>query len=182
MFLFVFQESFASSSFWDSTRFRARESFEILNLKSNGVEQEYKGFSNTINFHYEKPFDYSLGLAFGSIFSSFKTDTISQLPALGDKIEIYFVGFEAKYFFYGSERRGFFVRPGLYYQQLNSEGPENNRTGTSFLTGLGYEILITDSVSLAPELAYKMGSSGDYSWVGQSIALGVHFYNFNGPF
>ena len=162
----------------DFIKFRARESFENLEFEYQGQKQSYRGFSNTINLFYEKPFQYSLGLAFGSIFSSLQAKNNQPLQNLGEKVSFYFVGLESKLFFLHSGKRGFFFRPGIYLQILKSGGPSGDDKASAILGGLGYEFLVYKNISLAPEVAYKRGTAGDFNFAGITYSLGVHFYSF----
>lgn len=166
------------SNFWSEGdyKFRARESYEWLQFKTGSQTQQYQGLTNTINFFYEKPFDYSYGLAFGSLFSGLNSP--QALPGLSENLEIYFIGLEGKLFFLGSQRQGFFTRPGLFFHQVQNEGPRGDLNGLSLLTSIGYEFLIYQDVALAPELAFKSGESGPYTWQGLTLSLGLHFYEF----
>ncbi len=155
-------------------RMRARETYNWLKFEGQGEEEVYRGLSNTFNLFYEKPFNYSYGLAFGSLLSSLSAST--TLTGLSKDIFIYFIGFETKVFFLNLGGHGFFARPGVFYHQIQNEGARGNLDGVSLLTGVGYEFLITKSVSLAPELSLRSGESGPFSWQGLTFSLGVHFY------
>lgn len=162
----------------DSIKFRARESYETLKFEYDGQTQTYRGFTNTINLFYEKPLQYSFGFAFGSIFSGLKAKDNQSLTNLGNEVEFLFAGLESKLFFLNTENRGFFFRPGFYLQSLKSRGPSGDIKSSALLGGLGYEFLVYENISLAPEFAYKSGSAGDFNFSGYTLSLGVHFYSF----
>lgn len=136
----------AEATFLDSLRFRARESYETLDIKSGNLSDRYAGFTNTINLFYEKPFKHSYGLAFGSLFSGLNSSTSTL--ALDTSIEFYFLGLEAKVFLSAFKTQGLFIRPGAYLQQLHNDGVDSKINSTSASAGIGYEFLITDRKSV----------------------------------
>jgi hypothetical protein len=178
-FLLIFSfTSLGKTNFWTegNYKFRARESYEWLQFKSDSQKEAFQGLSNTINFFYEKPFDYSYGLAAGSLFSGLSSE--NGLPGLSRDIDIFFIGFEGKLFFFGGSRQGLFTRPGLFFHQIQNDGARGNIDGVSLLTSLGYEFFVYKDIALAPEIAFKSGESGPYSWQGLTLSLGLHFYQF----
>lgn len=155
---------------------RARESFEWFDIESSSQDVAYQGLTNTFNLFYEKPMEYSIGLAGGSIFSGLST-TDTPLPGFSDEIKTTFIGLEAKYF-PTKALRGFFVRPGLYWKTLNSKGVVGKVDGFMGGVGLGYEIPIWEQIHLVPETGTQFGDLGAYPVNIKSVSLALHFYNF----
>jgi hypothetical protein len=78
-------------------KFRAREHYEVHKININGASSTYKGFSNSLNIWYEKPYDFSYGLVISPIApSKFKSTDLN--PVAGKKIFVLNLGVEAKYF------------------------------------------------------------------------------------
>ncbi|MCJ8276607.1 MAG: hypothetical protein MJK18_07180, partial [Bdellovibrionales bacterium] len=75
LFIFVSLISLFTIESWAGEwKFRAREHYEIHDISVGNQEFTYKGFSNTLNFWYEDPFNYSLGLAAGPLLGSSRID------------------------------------------------------------------------------------------------------------
>ena len=47
-----------------SFKLRIREQYEVNTIKFNGMNYKYNGFSNTLNFWYEDPYNISVGLSY----------------------------------------------------------------------------------------------------------------------
>ena len=84
----------------DGWRFRAREHFEMHHIKAKGQSFDYTGTSNTINFWYEKPHEYAIGLAGGPVLGNADSDDSPSPSSLGKEVKLITLGIEAKYFFY----------------------------------------------------------------------------------
>ena len=155
-------------------KFRAREHYEIHNISVGTQNLDYSGFSNTINFWYEKPFDYSLGIALGPLFISSKISDSSSNILLGNSLKLYSVNVEYKRFLV----KGLFVRPALGWSILDSNGNIESSSGINLYAGAGYEFLI-HKVGLAFELAVRQSYlSNDIRVSSFTPSIGIHFYNF----
>lgn len=167
----------ASALDWEKIRVRAREHFESHSYKlgRTGQRETYKGLTNTINIWYERPFEYSLGLALGPVIGGARSDGPSDAgPAFGDKIELAVAGVEAKYFPVAG-LKGFF-RGGLSWNSLQTNGTFGRINGYGYYGGLGWEIPV-GMVSIAPEVAFRRvhlakGVTGDIF----TPSIGLHFY------
>ncbi len=155
-------------------RFRAREHYDQHSLTYNNENVKYQGFSNTINFWYEKPFDLSVGLAGGSLFGSARTDETAP-NGIGETIQLYFLGVEAKYFPLDNPKP-LFVRAGLYWSLLDSKAALTSQNGASFYAGAGWEFLAWSEVGIAPELGLRLWRLQGIEITTFNISLGVHFY------
>jgi len=158
----------------ENFKFRARETFELQDVSFEGQSLKYSGLSNTINFWYEKPFDLSYGLAGGSILSAFKTKD-RPTNGLGETLNVFFLGLEAKTFFIPSAK-GLFGRVGAYWNMVDTNGVQGDKAGVAGYLGAGWEFMIGKSFSLAPELGYKRGDMQGFVYDSYSISVGVHFY------
>jgi hypothetical protein len=162
-------------SFPEDIRVRAREHFEAHRYKADGLggDFEFRGLTNTINLWYEKPFHYSVGLAFGPVIGSAKAKDAST--EFGETVKLWVAGVEAKYFPYSAEHL-WFIRLGLSWHRLETDGRFNSVDGWGSYLGLGREFPI-GMVSIAPEVAFRKvflerGVEGDVV----TPSIGFHFY------
>lgn len=176
--LILSQVTISDAGFWSNVRMRARESFQDLQFERQGQKENYRGFTNTFNLWYEKPFQHSVGLAGGSVLGSLKRQGEQNLIGFGKSVQIDFVGAEWKAFVYSTNKQGVYLRSGLYWQNLKTKGTASDQPGSGYLFGAGYEFLVYKSMSLSPEVAFRAGETKNYRWTGYSISLGVHFYKF----
>lgn len=156
-----------------SWKFRAREHFDWHSISYQGVSNQFSGFSNTINFWHEVPFNYSLGLAFNPLLGSARSNSDSGLMSLGSRVVIYNLNCEFKFF--PIENKNFFSRFGMGASLFSSQ-IVNEIYGGNIYAGVGYELKIW-RVYVAPELAFRYmrgESSMHISTITPSV--GVHFY------
>ena len=152
-------------------KFRAREHYEIHNITAGGQDYKFRGLSNTINAWFEKPYDFSIGLAFSPVLAGIKAD---ETYAIGEKLTLYNVGIEAKYFpkllsdyLYG--------RGGVGYSHLENSGL-GKQDGYNVYFGLGYEIPFK-SFGIALEAAIRQVElNNDISDQIFTPSVGLHFY------
>lgn len=160
---------------WKDIRFRAREHFEVQEFKMGSVRETYKGATNTLNVWYERPFNFSVGLAAGPILGASRANDSDFQPQMGDKVILRWQGLEGKYFPWGESLK-VFVRGGVYAHQLTTNGDLGRLTGWGSLAGVGIEIPI-GVVSIAPEFSVRQISLSDnVSAFILSPAIGFHFY------
>jgi len=152
---------------------RAREHYEILKIKTNTSEDEYKGFNNTINVWWEEPYHYSFGLSFSPVISTLKEKDPNS--TFGRKIQTINAGLELKYF-PKILLRNLYLRPGLTYTILRPDNAISNRNGYSAYLGLGYEFKF-NRFGLAIEAAYRHSELDTDTQI-QTItpSVGFHFY------
>ncbi len=161
-----------SELFAGEVKFRAREHYEVITIKDNDNSEKYKGFSNTVNIWWEKPYDISFGLSFSPIFSSLKGEEDS---IYGEKVKIINAGLELKYF-YKQLLKYMYFRPGLSYTILKPDTSLKNRTGMSGYLGIGYEYPFK-KFGLAFELAYRYSDlEHDTRIEAFTPSVGLHFY------
>lgn len=168
---------FAHSFSWDSIRVRAREHFEIHKYKlgETGQTETYKGLTNTINIWYERPFEYSVGLALGPVIGGARSDGPSEAgPRFGGDIQLAVAGLEAKYFPV-SGLKGF-LRGGLSWNSLRTNGTYERLNGYGYYGGVGWEIPIK-WVAIAPEIAFRrVHLAQDVTGDIFTPSIGLHFY------
>ncbi len=151
---------------------RAREHFEIHTIDVSGTEVEYKGFSNTLNFWWEKPYDISYGFSFSPVISNLEAQ---GQELLGEDITYWNIGFELKYHFLKSHK-SFFVRPGIGYSLLKPGNSIEDASGYFLYAGIGYEIPFKN-FGLALELAVRHSKlSDDITVKSFTPSIGFHFY------
>ena len=152
-------------------KFRAREHFEIHNIKYMDQEETYRGLTNTINAWYEVPFDYSFGLAFGPILGSASNED-APIPELGEKIKLIHIGLEYKHFVW----QQFFGRIGLGWTQIRSDQALSHLNGHHRYLGVGYEFKV-GKFGIALEGAYRWSIlPQDLTVNSISPSIGFHFY------
>ena len=131
-------------------KFRAREHYEWHKIQYGSQTLDYQGLSNTINYWYEVPYEYSIGLALSPLISRIQTDEKSS--PYGEEITLYNLGIEAKYFpKYLFDQ--LYTRGGIGYSLFNPD-IKATLTGINFYMGLGYEIPF-ERFGLALEIAYR---------------------------
>ncbi len=154
-------------------KFRARETYDQFQINNSGTEIKYSGLSNTINFWYEEPFDLSYGFAFGPVIGGAKTDEVNA--PLGDKIKLFFVGSEIKYF--PLNDFGLYTRGGIYYDFLQVSAGDSP-DGIGLYLGAGYEFKV-GKLGLSLEAGLRKAElSRNTGLEALSFALGLHFYKF----
>lgn len=162
---------------WDKIRVRAREHFETHKYKlgDTGQSETYKGLTNTINIWYERPFEYSVGLALGPVIGGARSDGPSDAqPAFGGQIQLAVAGIEAKYFPISGIKG--FLRGGLSWNSLRTNGTYGRINGYGYYGGLGWEIPI-GIVSIAPEVAFRrVHLAHDVTGDIFTPSIGLHFY------
>lgn len=169
---FLLPISFVSAENW---KFRAREHFEIHSLKVNDQNFSFQGTHNTFNFWYEKPFNYSIGFAFGPLLGAATNQEDAASSFFGEKIHLLHLGIEGKYFPWKTEK--LFGRLGFYGTELDKAGTDLR--GVSFYGGFGWEFLYKN-VGIALELGYRHSELAEGVRVGSlTPSIGIHFYNFN---
>ena len=167
LLLLVSESSFAS------IKIRAREHYEIHKVKNKGLEGTYKGFSNTINVWYEKPFKYSLGLALSPLIATSKHSKGDD--SLGSWIRVVNIGLEYKVFPH-EVLKNTFTRLGLGYGELQSDQGAKDLPGYNYYFGIGYEFPISD-IGLALEYGYRYSKYKEDKIIQSLIpSIGVHFY------
>ena len=154
-----------------SWKMRARENYEINSIETSNEKLKYKGLSNTINMWCEKPYDYSIGLAYSSIFSNIET---KELASFGKEIKLMNISAEYKYFM-NDFLKNFFARPSIGYAKLRPDVGASKDGWFSYL-GLGYEYPFK-KFGLSLEVAYKYPILKDDIKI-KTIqpSLGFHFY------
>ena len=157
-------------------RLRAREHFEWLSIKYGPVSdtEKYFGLTNTLNLWFEEPFRYSLGLAFGPVIGSAKSQ--GEVPlGTASTIRLWNIGVEGKYFF-KPEQYGLFGRLGFTGNILDTRGSLGNLLGGGYYLGLGWETQIW-KMGVAPEIAFRHvileKSSRVFAF---TPSIGFHFY------
>ena len=164
-----------ADAFTDKIKIRAREHFEAHEYSVDGVDEvfEFKGLTNTINLWYEKPFHYSFGLALGPVIGSAKAEDSSV--QFGEKVQLWVAGLEGKYFPLKEDYRGF-VRLGMSWHKLDTDGSFDSLEGWGLYSGLGWEFP-WGKVSIAPELAFrKVYLEKDVEGDILTPSIGFHFY------
>jgi hypothetical protein len=157
-------------------KMRAREHYEVHNIKGENFETKYKGFNNTVNLWWENPYDLYYGFSFSPIFSGLKN---KEDQSLGDEIDYFNIGLELKYFpkdYLPSVLENFYIRPGTGYSVLKPGNNVNDAKGYNLYLGLGYEYPFKH-LGLALEVAYRYANLEDGVSV-QSFtpSIGFHFY------
>lgn len=167
----------AFASAFDNIRVRAREHFETHRYKFGelGKSETYRGLTNTINIWYERPFEYSIGLALGPVLGAARSDGPSEaLPQAGGKIQLAVAGVEGKYFPIAGVKA--FTRVGVAWHSLTTNGTYGAVKGWGYYGGLGWEIP-TKWVSIAPEIAYReVFLAHDITGRIFTPSIGLHFY------
>ncbi|OQW49196.1 MAG: hypothetical protein A4S09_03775 [Proteobacteria bacterium SG_bin7] len=158
----------------DGWAIRAREHFETHKYKLNSGDYELGGLTNTLNIWHERPFRYSLGLAFSPIIGAARSKGAVSTE-IGSEIKLWVLGVEGKYFPYGPDKRGF-TRLGLSWHALDTKGTYGVLWGWGYYLGLGWEFPV-GIVSLAPEIAIRnIYLNNDVSGTIFTPSIGVHFY------
>ena len=148
----------------------------IIFVESNtrGKNLTIGGLAILCNFWFEKPFDYSYGLAGGSLFSSSRVQG-SPLEILGSSIKFYYLGLELKYF-PSDHLKGLFTRIGLYGTAIDTNRQTGTLRGWSYHSSIGWEFLIKNMIGLAPEIGIRQGYAQGLFFTSYSLGLGIHFY------
>lgn len=170
LFLFLI----LTNAFAFNFRLRAREHYEIHKIKNKIVNEEYRGFTNTINLFYEKPYQYSFGISYSPVFANFRSKHSGQF--FGSKIEQQNIGFELKYFMTETIPH-LFTRLGMGRTEFKGLGSFNKTVDGGFsFVALGYEIPF-DMLGLAVEYGFRKASYDDSIDIDtKSISIGFHFY------
>lgn len=167
--LFVFS-SLSVSAF--EFKMRAREHYETHKvLASKNIE--YKGFTNTINLWWEKPYDISVGFFFSPLLAKFYNDS----PNFGYGKEFRFLatGVELKYF---PKIYNFYLRSSLGYSKIKDSNSILDEDGLSLYFGLGYEFSLKN-FGLALEVAQRKSYYSNSVEVDTfSPSIGFHFYKY----
>ena len=157
-------------------RLRAREHFEWLSVKYGSINdtEKYFGLTNTFNLWYEEPFHYAIGLAFGPLIGSARSQGTAP-SGTNSKIRLSNFGVEGKYFFRPGQY-GLFGRLGLTANILDTRGSLGNLLGGGYYLGLGWETRIW-KIGVAPEIAFRHvileRSSRVFAF---TPSIGLHFY------
>ena len=159
----------------EQIKMRAREHFDFHNIMfSDGATHSYSGLSNTINLWWEKPKNYSLGLAFNPILGSATTDD-NVNSRLDEEVRLITLGVEGKY-----HHRYFvsnlFSRVGFGASRLQGSGATGEVDGYHAYLGLGWEFNVK-GVGVALEMAYRRSQLGQGITIDSiTPSIGVHFY------
>lgn len=163
-----------SSQAYSSIKVRAREHYELHSIQEGGETSVYRGFSNTMNIWYEKPYDYSFGLAISPILGSSKAAGTDDEP-YGSRLTLVNIGLEYKVFPHKLLAQTYTRFGAGYSQMLTEQGPDNS-TGFNLYSALGYELPLKD-FGLALELGYRYTKlSNDISINSFLPSIGLHFY------
>lgn len=167
----------ASPANAEGWKVRAREHFEQHSYKVDALDRslKFKGLTNTINIWHERPFHYSLGLALGPVIGKASVVSGSESQELGSTLKLWVVGLEGKYFPVGPEWKGF-LRLGLSWHSLNTNGSYGDLEGWGYYGGVGWEFPI-GPVSIAPEIAVReVLLNGGVRGTVFTPSIGFHFY------
>jgi len=181
LFLCVFVALYSLPSVAEAGNFRlrAREHFEWLSVKYGSVNdtEKYFGLTNTLNLWYEEPFRYAIGLAFGPVIGSARSQ--GTIPSgTNSRIRLWNIGVEGKYFF-RPDQFGLFGRLGLTANILDTRGSLGNLLGGGYYLGLGWEFPVW-KVGIAPEIAFRHVILEQSSRVfAFTPSIGIHFYQLN---
>lgn len=159
-------------------RLRAREHYEMHTIKSDVIDLKatYKGFSNTVNLWYEVPYVVSAGLAFSPILGAARNED-NPARVLGERVRLYSLGLEGKYFPFWRDGLKMFTRIGLGWSQLSTKGTISKANGLHVYLGVGWEFPVW-KLSLAPEIAIRQSYlQSDLSVTSITPSIGVHFYS-----
>ena len=170
--LFILSLLISTSSFAGSWKLRAREHFENFKFEAKSQNYSFKGYTNTLNWWYEEPEVYSIGLALSPNFGKLSAGDLNSEQTLGNKITLQNLGVEFK-FFPTKELEFFYTRLGLYQHTLKSDLDDESSMG--ILYGIGYEIPYK-KVNFALEIGKRLINFSDLKATATSIALGVHLY------
>ncbi len=152
---------------------RAREHYDVHKYNLNSQTFEYKGLSNTFNLWWEKPYQWSFGFSFNPLIGSATTE--DDASPFGEKIRLWILGLEGKYFPM-PDWLLIFLRGGLSYHILEVKDGVSNPEGYGGYLALGYEFK-TKKLGIAPELGirkikFSRGVEGNLV----SFSIGFHFY------
>jgi hypothetical protein len=176
IFVIIFTSIWIQTSHAGNFKFRAREHYELHTIKLNSQNLKYSGLSNTINFWYEKPRNYSIGLFLSPIIGKIPANNKTDSSLLGDNIQILNIGSEFKKYISIINKDQFFYRTGLSWIKINSEGTANDLNGLGMYLGFGYEF-IYKKVGIAPEFAIRYGVlERNNSITSITPSIGFHFY------
>jgi hypothetical protein len=156
---------------------RAREHYETVRVKNLGSQDisKYQGFTNTLNYWYEQPYHYLLGIAASPLLATLPVYGSHDAGA-GKRIRLLHLGVEGKYFPVPSHIN-VFVRGGVYAATLSTRDTLGSFHGQSALLGIGYE-WDWDGIGIAPEFSWRIGKlSQNVSFTAAGPAIGVHFYS-----
>ncbi len=155
---------------------RAREHFETVQVENLGRSEttRFEGLTNTINYWYEEPFHYLVGLAASPLLATLPV-VGSHAAGTGERIRLLHLGMEAKVFIWGPDLP-IFTRAGLFSSSLATRDTLGTFHGGSILFGFGYE-WNWDGIGIAPEFDWRLGRLNQgVSFKSQGPAIGVHFY------
>ncbi len=154
-------------------KIRAREHMEWHHVKNEGSRAKFKGLSNTINIWYERPYDFSFGLALSPLIISGIRANDTSTP-YGEKIQLFNIGLEGK-LFPKLLLDNIFVRSGIGHTLFRPDLGEN-LTGVNLYLGIGYEIPFK-TFGLALEFAYRRAFLEEGTRVTVvTPSIGFHFY------
>lgn len=157
-------------------KFRARQMYEFHTLEINGKQYRYQGFSNSFDYWYEVPYQYSIGLALGPLLGGSSNSRQDETdPEVGDKITISFLGIEGKYFIYNL----LYLRGGFGWTPLKVKNSESSKSGFFTLLGVGYEFVPKEGFGIATEIDFRKGIYEDNITIDTvSPSIGFHFYKY----
>lgn len=174
---FLIYNFFIPNAGWaKSINFQFREQYEVNDIRFRGVDSQFRGFSNTFGVGFEEPFDFAYSIVAGSVGNLATTDEAVGM-GLSQSLEFFFAGIELRYFPYESWK-GFFTRIGGYWNQINTKTSVGRLDGWSYYSGLGWEILLSDHIGLAPEIGIRQGDSQGLFFTTYRFSLGLHLYKF----
>ena len=156
-------------------KLRIREKYEINTIKFNDINYKYHGFSNTLNFWYEDPYNVAIGLAYSPILSGLNCSGDNCI--FGDEVHIFNYGLEIKYFI-NNVVKNVFVLPGIGYARLITRYNDSlpNYGGIYFYGSLGYEYPF-DSFGFSMEIGYRYISLREEISISTIMpSVGFHFY------
>jgi hypothetical protein len=160
-----------------SFRLRAREHFDTVWVfyKDQNLTKKHGGIGPNINFWFEEPYNYAIGLSYSHIF----IDNIkfAELPDIGEKMELIKWGIEYKHYWFENEG-GLFTRLGGSANTLKTKGELEDLQGNGAYLGFGWEIKFS-KIGLAFEAASrKVYLERDIEITTFSPSIGVHFYGY----
>lgn len=161
---------------WDFSKIkiRAREHFEWHSIEVSKKQETYFGLSNTINIGREIPFESYYGLSFSPILGSAESKD-SNLQDIGTDIQLLSVGGEFKHF-PTKNYPSLFIRNGIGFNQLTTNGDIKTSDGCFLYSGVGWETKIK-TFGLAIELAGRVSKMKNDIFIKSfTPSIGLHFY------
>lgn len=155
---------------------RAREHFDTVSIDSD--EQSFSdtvsGIVPTINFWFEVPYYWAIGLSWGLMFIN--NDDYQGVTGVSDNMELTKTGVEAKYWF--SREGGLFTRLGISQNDLATQGSYGKLTSVGTYLGVGWEFKF-EKWGLALEAARReISFDHDLKISTFSPSIGFHFYGY----